>query len=193
MGHPLASRACRRIALGACEPHCRTTECNTPKHEFREVRYPWHPLYGKTIIVQGQLLRHGCSLCKCVQLGQQAGIGFELPIWMLDSAYCSRMQLADKPQVSWQALVSLKQLWQEALEPARALRQSGDKNPAGSAYAHNSKPARRASQSIRSDCKATAMERSAPRNSSPNHATVDPTAAASRGSKARPGPERRSR
>ena len=75
----------------------------------------WHPLYGKIVIVQGQILRHGCSLCKCAQLGQEAGIGYELPIWMLDSVCCSRMQPAGKPQACWLALLSLKELWQEAM------------------------------------------------------------------------------
>src|ERR1035438_2659035 len=42
----------------------RTTLHTTPQKQFREVYYKWHPLYGKSVVVHGHLLKRGRELCR---------------------------------------------------------------------------------------------------------------------------------
>ena len=104
----------------------RTAPHNTPQHQLREVHYPWHTLYGKTVVIHGHLLKQGQELCRCLLPGQEARIGFEIPAWMLDRAHCTGSTLKTEPHVSCQALVALKQLWDEALAPMGGLTLSRD-------------------------------------------------------------------
>ena len=56
---------------------------------------------------------------------------------MLDPGRCAGMRLEAEPHVSGQALLALKELWEEALEPARVFRQSVNSNHTASAYEKN--------------------------------------------------------
>jgi len=191
---PLASeKESHSLCLGdffLCE---RTTQHNTPKHEVREVRYRWHPLFGKSIIVHGQLVKRGCHLFRYLLPGQHDRIGFEIPAWMLDPARCAGMLLKVEPHVSWQALLSLQQLCKEALEPLGALRQSADKNSVRTAYAQDPTQTVSASESIRSDSQPTTMGGAGPKDRPTTPAAVAATIKQSCSSQARPRRERRGR
>jgi len=165
-------RSARFKALGSWR-QTRTAQHNTPKHEIREVFYPWHPLFGKSVTVQCQLVKWGCRVFRCLVPGQEAAKGCEIPIWMLDRARCAAMQLKAEPRVSWEALLSLQQLWNEALKPAKALRQPAGKSPAGNAYEQETNPS--PPNSVRSSFQAATLAGSASANPGPVTAAVDPT------------------
>ena len=190
-GPPDSERESHCLSLGGFVHRERTTQHNTPKHEIREVCYRWHPLFGKSIIVHGQLIKRGCHLFRYLLPGQQARIGCEIPAWMLDPVRCAAMQLKAEPHVSWRALLSLQQLWKEALEPARALRQSAGNSPAGSAYEQKTKQP--SSESVRSGSQAATVARSPSTDPASITAAVGPTLKQPRRSQVRRRKEGRSR
>jgi hypothetical protein len=55
------------------------------------------PLFGKSIIVHGQIIRRGCHLFRYLLPGEEARIGCEIPAWMLDPARCAAMQIKAEP------------------------------------------------------------------------------------------------
>jgi hypothetical protein len=155
------------------------------------VFYRWHPLFGKSITIHSQLVKRGCHLFRYRQPGQEAGIGCEIPAWMLDPGRCAAMQLKAEPRVSWQALVSLQQLWNEAIEPARALGQSADKSPAGNAFEQETNPF--SPDSVRSGSPAATVAGSASPDRGSVTAAVGPTVKQPRRSSVRLRQEGRSR
>src|SRR5947209_8770125 len=44
---------------------CTTQQRNTHSTESREVRYPWHPWFGRMITVYATLTKGGHPLCRC--------------------------------------------------------------------------------------------------------------------------------
>jgi hypothetical protein len=86
-------------------------QSNTHSIESREVRYPWHPWYGRTVWVYQSLKKHGRGILRC-RIEQDVRVGLlELPEWMLEaSAGC--IQLAKTPAVACEALCDLKALLQ---------------------------------------------------------------------------------
>src|SRR5687768_18024338 len=52
---------------GSCagEPDCTTRQRNTHNTEFREVRYLWHPWFGRTVTVYEALTKGGHRVCRC--------------------------------------------------------------------------------------------------------------------------------
>ena len=175
-----------RLSVGS-----RTAQHNTPKQEIREVFYRWHPLFEKPIIVHRQLVKRGCHLFRCYLPGEEGGVGREIPAWMLDERRCAGMQLNAEPRVSWQALVMLQQLWKEALEPARALRQSAGKSPARNAYEQETNQS--SSDSVRSPSQAATVAGSATAAPGSVTAAAGATVKQPRRSQLRPRQERRSR
>ena len=170
--------------LGAGVPGGRTALHNTSQHHVLEVQYPWHPLYGKVVVVRGHLLKQGHELCRCSLPGQEARIGFEIPAWMLDRAFCAGMQLKGEPHVSFGALVALKQLWDEALAPTEVRRQATSKNHEGDAYVHEAKQTTPApAQPLRSDSPPPSVGGSARNAPSTAHRSPNPNADQSGGSR----------
>jgi len=104
---------------------------------------------------------------------------------------CAGMQLNAEPRVSWQALVMLQQLWKEALEPARALRQSAGKSPARNAYEQETNQS--SSDSVRSPSQAATVAGSATAAPGSVTAAAGATVKQPRRSQLRPRQERRSR
>jgi hypothetical protein len=124
--------------------------------------------------VHGQLSKQGRVLCRCWLPGQEAQIGFEVPLWMLDRAHCTPMRLQSEPRVSWQALVELKQLWEATRESvvakASALGQASAKNAGGKADASTqTRLCPEAGQPIRSGSPSTPMGGTAAGGLSKNH------------------------
>src|SRR5262245_54011813 len=78
-------------------------QSNTHSIESREVRYPWHPWYGRTIWVYESLKKHGRGILRC-RIEQDVRVGLlELPEWMFEAA-AGGIQLAKTPGVGYEAL-----------------------------------------------------------------------------------------
>src|SRR5262249_45585847 len=82
-------------------------QSNTHSIEAREVRYPWHPWYGRTVWVYQSLKKHGRGILRC-RVEQDVRVGLlELPEWMFETA-AGCIQLAKTPAVGCEALRDLK-------------------------------------------------------------------------------------
>ena len=112
--------------------------CTTPQHnahvtgipDDREVFYAWHPWAGKTVRVH-KVTRHptgAVARCTAVE-GDSAERAQELPVWMLDAAWCRPMHRADEPVPSLDALRALQALLGEVTGGAEAT----ERNPIRSA------------------------------------------------------------
>ena len=93
--------------------------CTTPRHnahgtgipDDREVYYAWHPWAGKTVRVH-RVIRHSTgAIARCTAVeGEPPERSQELPVWMLDAAWCREMRRADEPVASRDALRALRAL-----------------------------------------------------------------------------------
>ena len=103
--------------------------CTTPRHnahstgipDDREVFYAWHPWAGKTVRVH-KITRHptgAITRCTAVE-GEPPERAQELPVWMLDAAWCRSMHRADEPVASLDALRALQALLGEVAGGAEA-------------------------------------------------------------------------
>lgn len=86
-------------------------QSNTHSIESREVRYPWHPWYGRTVWIYQSLKKHDRGVLRC-RVEQDVRVGlFEVPEWMFETA-AGCIQLAKTPAVECEALRDLKVLLQ---------------------------------------------------------------------------------
>jgi hypothetical protein len=92
---------------GAC---CRSRQLNTHNTEFREVCYPWHPWFGRTVAVYEVLVKQGQSVCRCVLEEERNRLSIEVPAWMFEAAACGRLRVMAAPAVSCEALSALQTL-----------------------------------------------------------------------------------
>jgi len=102
---------------------CTSSQLNTHITESREVWYPWHPWYGRSVVISEVLERLGQAIVRCrLAQGHETQV-VEIPSWMLDRAMSSTIHLAQKPVVCSDALWTLKGLLdhQRAVEPTRVL------------------------------------------------------------------------
>ena len=74
---------------------CTTQQRNTHSTESREVRYPWHPWFGRMITVYATLTKGGHPLCRCGLDDQHHERSLEVPTWMFEPVACERVRLAD--------------------------------------------------------------------------------------------------
>jgi hypothetical protein len=95
---------------------CGTThQHKTHKTELREVHYPWHPLYRQSIPVRLEQRWKNGLVARCDPHSDVGRRGFDIPVWMLDSAVCSTMTLSQTALVDAEALRQLRQLLDRAL------------------------------------------------------------------------------
>jgi hypothetical protein len=59
---------------------------NTHSTESREVRYPWHPWFGRSVTVYEALSKSGHRVCRCGFDDQRNDRSLEVPTWMFDSS-----------------------------------------------------------------------------------------------------------
>ena len=92
-------------------PHIVTSrQSDTHRIESREVRYPWHPWYGRAVWIDQAVVRGGRAMFQCrLELGQEQR-SVEVPQWMFDAASCHWMRLGPIPSVSWEVLRELRAL-----------------------------------------------------------------------------------
>ena len=110
----LASHSRWRCAVA----HSRTSEQhNTHRIEWREVRYAWHPWYGRAVAVYKRFARYDRVTFQCSIEADPEARHLEIPGWMFDPAICLGMQLAAVPKVSCEVLLELKSLLQSAPVP----------------------------------------------------------------------------
>lgn len=83
---------------------------DTHKTCIREVQYRWHPWYGKQVYIREEARRGGHVVLRCVRDELNRSAALEIPGWMFDSGYCSRMKEQDLAYVSVCALRALQVL-----------------------------------------------------------------------------------
>ena len=76
----------------------------------REVRYPWHPWFGRSVAVYEVLVRHGQSVCRCGLEEERNRLSIEIPTWMFEPAACGRLRVMAVPTVDCDALRALQAL-----------------------------------------------------------------------------------
>ena len=112
--HAHRARSGGSRALDDSSPCDTTPQYKTHRTELRKVQYPWHPLFGREVLIGRRHRRLQAKVFDCQMPEQERRRGFEIPQWMFDSAACSRMQVtSDPPHVWWAALRELKQLLEE--------------------------------------------------------------------------------
>jgi hypothetical protein len=88
--------------------YCTTEAHKTHKTESREVRYAWHPFYGREVVIQGERNRRGSLMLICTSEGDENGAVMEVPTWMFDAAVCCLFRSGSFASVNIQALRSLQ-------------------------------------------------------------------------------------
>jgi hypothetical protein len=105
------SRSRWRNASGSC---CTTRRDKTHNTDLRDIRYPWHPWYGRHVLVIQSLTKGGQSLLRCSLDGDAVGRSQEIPAWMFDRLACCLMQLSPVPSVGADDLRRVRQLLNDA-------------------------------------------------------------------------------
>ena len=101
--------------------------------------YPWHPWYGRTVVVIQSVTKGGQHLLRCTLDGEAVDRLREIPAWMVDRVSCCLMQLAPLPSVGVDDLRRLRQLLHDAAGKAEPIMdQHASPNSQGDADAPNS-------------------------------------------------------
>jgi hypothetical protein len=95
-------------ALGVVVDGCTSRQSDTHRIESREVRYPWHPWYGRIVGIDRVVVRGGRAVFQCRLEPGQAQRSVEVREWMFDAASCLRMRLGPIPSVSCDTLRDLQ-------------------------------------------------------------------------------------
>jgi len=104
-----------------CGRRDTSRQSNTHSTESREIRYPWHPWYGRSVWIHGAFVKGGQAVYRCsLEQNHEARL-FEIPQWMFDSGACCRVHRAENAAVNCAALQALKLLLHRARSPARDL------------------------------------------------------------------------
>ena len=127
--------ACPSPAQDESGPHGTSRQRNTHSTESRQVRYPWHPWFGRAVTVSEALTRCGQRVCRCGFDDPQHDRLLEVPAWMLESAACDHLWLAGTPTVGCDALVELSRVLRGALRADRLQAQHHSLNAVGGADA----------------------------------------------------------
>jgi hypothetical protein len=83
---------------------------NTHNTESREVLYPWHPWFGRSVTVYEVLTKCGHAVCRCGLEEQRNRRSLEIPTWMFEPAACRQLHVASTPVVGCNGLLELKAL-----------------------------------------------------------------------------------
>jgi hypothetical protein len=69
---------------------------NTHSTESREVCYPWHPWFGRSVVVYERLVKKGHAVCWCGLEEERNRRSLEIPTWMFEPAACLSAARADR-------------------------------------------------------------------------------------------------
>ena len=108
-------------ALNASSNAGTSRQSNTHSTESREIRYPWHPWYGRPVWIHRAFVKAGQAVYRCSLEQNLEGPLLEIPQWMLDSGAGCRVHGAENPAVDCAALKDLKLLLHRARSTARDL------------------------------------------------------------------------
>ena len=89
---------------------------DTHKTYIREVRYQWHPWCGKQVYVYGEVRRGVVAVLRCTLDAFNRSASLEIPEWMFDSGYCSRMKAETISYVGVSALREVRALLSAAAD-----------------------------------------------------------------------------
>ena len=104
---PASSRRGRNEAARCCT----NRRHNAQKTEVRSVCYPWHPWYGRSLVIRESLVKNGVAVYRCgLEAGDITSRSLEIPQWMFDRAICCGLRRAERPVVDCAALLRLKAL-----------------------------------------------------------------------------------
>ena len=116
-------RSLRRLPAGSvCRPACpcpvrdasgfcdRSRQPNTHSTELRELRYPWHPWFGRAVTIYEVLVKQGHSVSRCGLEEERHRLSLEVPTWMFEPAACGRLRVMAVPAVNCDALRALQTL-----------------------------------------------------------------------------------
>ena len=95
----------------------RSRQPNTHSTELREVRYPWHPWFGRTVAVYEMLVKQGHSVCRCGLEEERTRLSVEIPTWMFEPGACGQLRVMAVPAVSCDALITLQVLLRTVPRP----------------------------------------------------------------------------
>ena len=90
--------------------HGTTQQHKTHISKYQEIYYPWHPWYGRSVLVRGSLTRRDRDVYRCTIEDDASKKSLEVPHWMFDRAVCCGMKLVDAPVLGVCELRSLKAL-----------------------------------------------------------------------------------
>ena len=90
---------------------CTSRQRKTHKTEVRSVYYPWHPWYGRSLVIRESLVKGGLAVYRCcLEVNDSAAKSLEIPQWMFDRAICCGLRQAERPMADCAALLRLKAL-----------------------------------------------------------------------------------
>src|SRR2546426_60662 len=107
---------CARPAPHACDDRYTSRQRNTHSTESREVSYPWHPWFGRSVVVYDVRIKQGHSVCWCGLEEGRTRQSVEIPAWMFEPAACGRLRVLAVPSVGCDALLEFKALPPEIQE-----------------------------------------------------------------------------
>jgi len=96
---------------------CRSRQPNTHSTELRELRYPWHPWFGRAVAVYEVLVKQGHSVSRCGLEEERNRLSIEVPTWMFEPAACDRLRVTAVPTVNCDALRALQTLLRTTARP----------------------------------------------------------------------------
>ena len=101
-----------RLACAWQEPDadvcgCTTERQNTHVTDRREVLYPWHPWFGRSVYVHSVVDKPGDAVFRCNLTGRRSDRLLEVPVWMFDRAACASCRRSGSAHVSLEALSAL--------------------------------------------------------------------------------------
>jgi hypothetical protein len=132
-----------RHATNVAFERCTSQQRNTHSTETLEVRYRWHPWFGRTVWVHRTRALEDQEFVRCGLTPDLDAHANEIPMWMFDAGVCGHMHASDEPVVSLDALRELKSLLTNACHPLIAsdpVLQAGhrDLSSTGGAHANRS-------------------------------------------------------
>ena len=80
----------RATAPDVADARCTSRQRNTHSTESRQVRYPWHPWFGRSVTVYEALTKGDQPVCRCGVDDQRNDRSLEVPAWMFEPAACDR-------------------------------------------------------------------------------------------------------
>ena len=87
-----------------------TGEFNTHKTDIPVVRYPWHPWFGRQVIIRWIRKRAGITILGCTADDESDRPVLEIPQWMFESGACTGMCVETSARVDCATLRTLKTL-----------------------------------------------------------------------------------